>query len=177
MDIGETLHVTSREEWRQWLADNHRGKKEIQLVIHKKSSGERTTCYEEALEVAMCCGWIDSQTKSIDGSKYAQRFPSRRPTLNWSDPNTALALKMLCEGKTASADIASRPPELLGTWRSEGEEGHYRKNPPNRWALCRPDAKASAPYMPAGRALAKPSGSGHPTAPPGPSPRSSWQSP
>jgi hypothetical protein len=72
--------------------------------------------------VAACYGWIDSQTKSIHGSKYAQRFPSRRPTINCPDPSTALALKMLCEGKMASADIASRPPELLETWRSEGEE-------------------------------------------------------
>jgi len=129
MDIGETLYVTSREEWHQWLADNHRGKKEIQLVIRKKSSGEGTTCYEEALEVAVCYCWIDSQPKSIDGSKYAQRFPSRRPTINWSDPNTAPALKMLCEGKMALADIASRPPELLETWRSVGEEVPLSEEP------------------------------------------------
>ena len=66
MEIGETLDVETRREWRAWLARNHRKAREIWLVYYKKSSGRKRIPYDDAVEEALCYGWIDSIAKPID---------------------------------------------------------------------------------------------------------------
>jgi len=84
MEIGETLLVTTRQEWREWLAQYHRDRKEIWLIYYKKSSGKTGISYEASLEEALCFGWIDGANKGINEEIYAGRFTPRRPKSPWS---------------------------------------------------------------------------------------------
>lgn len=85
--------MTSREEWRRWLADRHREKEEIWLVFYKKGSGQPSIPYYDAVEEAICYGWIDGQMKSMDEARYVIRFTPRRKKSQWSESNKARALK------------------------------------------------------------------------------------
>ena len=78
MEVGKTLQVTTRKAWRAWLQKNHAKKKEIWLVYAKKQSGRARIAYNDAVEEALCFGWIDGIAKGIDADRFAQRFSPRR---------------------------------------------------------------------------------------------------
>ena len=78
MDLGKTLYVTNRKQWRSWLVKNHNKEKDIWLIYYRKSSGKKRIPYNDAVEEALCYGWIDSIVKKIDEQKFAQRFSPRR---------------------------------------------------------------------------------------------------
>ena len=113
MDIGKTLYVKSREDWRRWLAKNHERGKEIWLIYYKKSSGKLTITVDEAVGEALCFGWIDSQIKPIDEEKRASRFTPRGGSSNWSKRNMAIALKLLEDGKMTPAGATMLPLQVL----------------------------------------------------------------
>lgn len=113
VNIGETLCIETRREWRRWLADHCQVKSEIWLVFSKKTSGKPSMPYDDAVQEAICYGWIDGQVKSIDEDKFARRFSPRREGSNWSKYNKARALKMLREGKMTEAGAALLPSEVL----------------------------------------------------------------
>jgi len=115
MKIGETLELTSRDQWRRWLAKHHADRNEAWLILHKKSSGKPTIRYDDAVEEAICYGWIDVQTKSIDHERYALRLTPRRQGSNWSESNKARALKMLRRRKLTRAGKAVLPAEILSS--------------------------------------------------------------
>jgi len=112
MDVGDTLETASREEWRQWLAENHYDKREIWLVFYKKESGKPSLGYGEAVEEAVCFGWIDNMVRALGEEKYARRFSPRRPGSEWSTYNKNRALKMLRAGKMTPAGEALLPPDV-----------------------------------------------------------------
>ena len=87
MDITETLDVSTREQWRQWLQDNHATTNEIWLVSYRKATGCPSLPYNVAVEEALCFGWIDSIRKSIDDDRLAQRFTPRKPGSGYSQTN------------------------------------------------------------------------------------------
>lgn len=87
MELGKTLYVTNRKDWRSWLRKNHAKEKAIWLIYCKKSSGKPRIPYNDAVEEALCFGWIDSIAKSIDENKYAQRFTPRSPKSMLSEMN------------------------------------------------------------------------------------------
>ena len=95
----ETLYVTNRRDWREWLEKNHKKQKEIWLVYYRKSSGKPRIPYNDAVEEALCFGWIDNTQKGIDEEKYAQRFSVRRAKSNWSQMNLERARKLIKQGK------------------------------------------------------------------------------
>ena len=78
MEIGKTIYVTNRKDWRSWLSKNHDKEKEIWLIYYRKSSGKPRILYNDAVEQSLCYGWIDSIVKRIDKEKFAQRFTPRR---------------------------------------------------------------------------------------------------
>ena len=78
MKVGKTLYVTNRKDWRSWLQKNHCNEKEIWLIYYRKSSGKSRLPYNDAVEEALCYGWIDGIVKGIDKEKFAQRFTPRR---------------------------------------------------------------------------------------------------
>ena len=115
MDIGKTLTVRNRLEWRRWLAKHHADTKEIWLVYFKKGSGKTGISYEESVLEGVAYGWIEGQIKSIDADSYAARFTPRRPDSNWSDSNIARVKKLLAEGRMAAPGLATLPPKLMPT--------------------------------------------------------------
>jgi len=119
MDIGETLQLNSREEWRAWLAGHHQDKQEIWLVLHKSSSDKRELTMSQAQEEAICFGWVDSTLKPVDDLSYALRFSPRHRLSRWGRSNRARALKMLRAGKMTPAGMALLPPEVLRIWEKE----------------------------------------------------------
>ena len=112
MEIGETLTAASLAEFIAWLEANHQTKKEIWLVIYKKASGKTGISYDEAVEAALCFGWIDSIMKSMDAEKRAQRFSPRRKGGNWTQANLAKARRLIAEGKMTAAGRAALPDDL-----------------------------------------------------------------
>lgn len=112
MEIGETLYVTNRDDFRKWLIQNHKTRKEIWLVQYKKSTRKPSINYVEAVEEAICFGWIDGFEKSMDVERYATRFSPRRPNSNWTNTNKDRARRMIAEGRMTPAGRASLPPDV-----------------------------------------------------------------
>src|SRR6202022_850614 len=112
MDIGTTLKVRNRLEWRRWLAKHHKDTKEIWLVYYKKASGKSGINYEESVLEGLAYGWIDGQNKSIDEETYAARFTPRKPKSNWSASNIARVKQLLAEGRMAEPGMATIPESL-----------------------------------------------------------------
>jgi uncharacterized protein YdeI (YjbR/CyaY-like superfamily) len=112
MEIGETIYVTSPDEFRKWLLRNHKDKKEIWLIQYKKATKKPSINYVEAVEEAICFGWIDGLEKSMDAERYALRFSPRRPKSNWTNTNKDRARRMIAEGRMTPAGRASLPPDV-----------------------------------------------------------------
>jgi len=112
MEIGETLCATSREEFRKWLEVNHASKKEIWLVQYKKRTGKPSLPYLEAVEEAICFGWIDGFEKGMDAERYATRFSPRRLNSNWTEANKERARRMIVLGRMTEAGRLKLPPDV-----------------------------------------------------------------
>jgi uncharacterized protein YdeI (YjbR/CyaY-like superfamily) len=92
------LPFPSRGAWEQWLADQHATSPGVWLKIAKKDTGIATVTYAEALEVALCYGWIDGQKSAFDQDYFLQRFTPRRPKSKWSKINCAKVEQLLEQG-------------------------------------------------------------------------------
>lgn len=112
MEIGETIYVTTREELREWFEKNHSTRKEIWLIQYKKVTKKPSMNYVEAVEEAICFGWIDGFEKGMDAERYATRFSPRRPKSNWTETNKARARKMIAAGKMTEAGLARLPKDF-----------------------------------------------------------------
>ena len=87
MDIKKTLYVTNRKSWRKWLEKNFDKEKDVWLIYPKKSSEKRRIVYNDAVEEALCFGWIDSTIKSFDEESSVQRFSPRNSKSTYSQQN------------------------------------------------------------------------------------------
>ena len=85
----ETFCPANQQEWRQWLHKNHRTKQSVWLVYYKKNSGKSSITWSQAVDEALCFGWIDSTARPLDEEKYIQFFCRRKPKSNWSRINKA----------------------------------------------------------------------------------------
>jgi uncharacterized protein YdeI (YjbR/CyaY-like superfamily) len=83
-DESELLYVSDRKEWRAWLKRHHKSETEIWLVYFKAHSGQPRIPYNDAVEEALCFGWIDSKVKGLDRDRFAQRFSVRNPKTPYS---------------------------------------------------------------------------------------------
>jgi uncharacterized protein YdeI (YjbR/CyaY-like superfamily) len=97
--INKTIYVTDQKAWRSWLAEHYDSEKEIWLLFAKKASGKPRIPYNDAVEEALCFGWIDSTTKRVDDVFYAQRFSPRNPRSEYSQANKERLAKLLQQGK------------------------------------------------------------------------------
>lgn len=95
----------SRAAWERWLSANHERSPGIWIEFAKKGSGLTSVTYAEAVEVALCHGWIDSQARSMDAERYRQRFTPRRPRSKWSQINCASVERLFAEGRLAPAGV------------------------------------------------------------------------
>ena len=116
MEIGKTIYVTDRKQWRDWLSENYSSASDIWLIQYKKKSGKASIPYSDAVEEALCFGWIDSIEKRMDDERFALRFTPRRPRSNWSQSNKERVRRLVAEGRmtiaglAAAADILQPPP-------------------------------------------------------------------
>ena len=112
----ETVRFVSREDWRRWLTENHKREREVWLIYDNKLFYKQSFSYRDflsdAVEEAICFGWIDSRVKRIGESKLAIRLTPRRSIKNWSKYNQARVLKMIKEKKMTKAGLDVLPAEL-----------------------------------------------------------------
>jgi uncharacterized protein YdeI (YjbR/CyaY-like superfamily) len=99
------LHFSNREEWRSWLKRNQDAEKEIYMIFYKKHTGEPNISYDDAVEEALCFGWIDSIIRRIDDEKFERKFTPRTGKSRWSRLNRQRACRMIKEGKMTAAGL------------------------------------------------------------------------
>jgi uncharacterized protein YdeI (YjbR/CyaY-like superfamily) len=107
MEVGEKLDVRTRAAWRRWLARNHARKRQIWLVYHAKASGRSSLAYNDAVDEAICFGWIDSTVKKLGPYSRVQRFTPRRKDSPLSEMNKARARRLVREGRMTPAGRAA----------------------------------------------------------------------
>jgi uncharacterized protein YdeI (YjbR/CyaY-like superfamily) len=137
MDAHKTLYITNRKDWRAWLEKNFENKKEIWLVYPEKSSGKSRILYNDAVEEALCFGWIDSRVKTLDDNHSAQRFSPRDPKSMFSQANKE-RLQWLLEKNMIH-------PSLLNTVRETLNEKFIF--PPDILAAIKNDREAWKNYQ------------------------------
>ncbi|MCK4345034.1 MAG: YdeI/OmpD-associated family protein [Bacteroidales bacterium] len=126
VEITKTLYITTREKWRKWLEKNHNTEKEIWLVYYKKHTGKPRIPYDDAVEEALCFGWIDSIIKRIDEEKYTQKFSPRKQNSVWSDLNKKRVKKLIEEGKMTKAGFGTIKGLALDDLKKE-EKRSFKK--------------------------------------------------
>lgn len=105
--IGKTLYVKERARWRAWLAKHHASAPEIWLITYKKHTGKPSLAYDDAVEEALCFGWIDSIVKRLDDERTVQRFSPRRPKSNLSETNRERVRRLIETGQMTEAGLAA----------------------------------------------------------------------
>jgi uncharacterized protein YdeI (YjbR/CyaY-like superfamily) len=123
LDEAELLYVTDGREWRDWLKRHYKSEKEVWLVYYKKHTGQPRIPYNDAVEEALCFGWIDSIVRSIDVDRYAQRFSPRNPKSPYSQANKERLRGLVKQGKVVDEVLATLgdlteerfeiPPDIL----------------------------------------------------------------
>jgi uncharacterized protein YdeI (YjbR/CyaY-like superfamily) len=107
MEITTTFYAPDRAAWRAWLAAHGPTERELWLIFYKVHTGAPCVTYDEAVEEALCFGWIDGLIKRVDDDRYAQRFSPRKPGSNWSDLNKARVRKLVAAGRMTPAGLAT----------------------------------------------------------------------
>lgn len=107
MDITDTLFVKDRRAWRRWLEKHHSSKREIWLILYSKASGQPSIPYGDAVEEALCFGWIDGQAKKLGPESRAQRFSPRRKGSPMSELNKERARHLVAQGKMTPAGLVA----------------------------------------------------------------------
>jgi uncharacterized protein YdeI (YjbR/CyaY-like superfamily) len=118
----EVLACTDVTQWESWLADHHEQSSGVWLLIAKKGSGKVSVTISDALDVALCHGWIDSQRKSHDTDYYLQRYSPRRPRSPWSRLNVERVEKLIDAGRMrarGTAEVAAAQAD--GRWAAAYE--------------------------------------------------------
>jgi uncharacterized protein YdeI (YjbR/CyaY-like superfamily) len=143
--MNEILRFRSSSEFRRWLAANHRQSDGIWLRIFKKDSGETSLTYAEALDEALCFGWIDGQKQRHDEFSWRQRFTPRRPKSSWSKINTQHVERLIQSGRMkvpglAQIDAAKKD----GRWAAAYDSPSNATFPEDFLAALRKSKKAKA---------------------------------
>jgi uncharacterized protein YdeI (YjbR/CyaY-like superfamily) len=113
------LHFQNRDEWRGWLQANHAAETEAWLVILKKQTARPGVYLDEALEEAVCFGWIDSVMKSPKAGFYYLRFTPRKPGSVWSPSNQQRVERLIAQGRMTEAGMAKiREAMENGEWEA-----------------------------------------------------------
>jgi uncharacterized protein YdeI (YjbR/CyaY-like superfamily) len=100
-----TLSFATQQDWEVWLAEHHAGAQGVWLKIAKKAAGTPSVSYAEALDSALCYGWIDGQKAAFDDTHFLQKFTPRRPKSVWSKINCAKVTQLIAEGRMQPAGL------------------------------------------------------------------------
>jgi uncharacterized protein YdeI (YjbR/CyaY-like superfamily) len=144
-DSGTILSFRSAPEFRKWLAANHRQSDGIWLRIFKKGSGESSVTYAEALDEALCFGWIDGQKRRHDEVSWRQRFTPRRPKSGWSKINTQHAERLIKAGRMRTAgQVQIDAAKKDGRWTAAYDSPSKATFPTDFLTALRRNKKAQA---------------------------------
>jgi len=113
------LYFPDKQGWRNWLSQNHTAAAEGWLVFYKKKTAKQGVTMSEAVEEAICFGWIDGKLRRIDDERFAIRFSPRKSGSVWSKINKDRAQKLIDQGKMAAAGLATvEAAKKTGMWDS-----------------------------------------------------------
>ena len=145
------ISFRTREEWRAWLAENHASRDEAWLLHPKKGSPQPGLAYLEALEEALCFGWIDGLLHTVDKDSFALRYSPRKKNSIWSPSNKARALRLIRQGRMTQAGLQKvAEARTNGRWKAASEREATARIPPDLRRALRTRAGA----LPAFRKLA-----------------------
>lgn len=117
-----TFYATSRKEWRTWLEKNHQSEKSVWLIIYRKGCTIPSIYYPEAVDEALCFGWIDSKGNKRDADSYYQFFTKRNLKSNWSSVNKAKIEKLIAQNLMSPAGLHMvELAKQTGTWTALDE--------------------------------------------------------
>lgn len=118
----QTFHAKTRNDWRKWLENNHQSEKSVWLIIYKKESDTPSVYYPEAVDEALCFGWIDSKPNKREENSYYQFFAKRNPKSNWSKVNKEKVAKLIAQGLMQKAGLEMvEIAKQNGTWTALDE--------------------------------------------------------
>lgn len=136
------LFFASAAEFRRWLAQNHATANELTLGFYNKSSGKSGITYAEALDEALCFGWIDGIIHKIDAHRHTRRFTPRRPGSNWSVVNVRHIERLTQSGRMHAAGLKAFETRDLRKTASYSFEQRPQTLPPALAKIFRTDRKA-----------------------------------
>jgi uncharacterized protein YdeI (YjbR/CyaY-like superfamily) len=110
----KTLDARNCEQWREWLAKHHQSESEVWLVFHKRHTGRPVIAYDDAVDEALCFGWIDSLIKRLDDDRYARKFTPRNPGSRWSTANRKRYAHLKASGRLTRAGLERAPTDRSG---------------------------------------------------------------
>ena len=100
-----SIYLPTREQWREWLQEYYQTEKVIWLQYYKKHTGKPSIPYNDAVEEALCFGWIDSTVRRIDEERYMQKFTPRKMKSTWSVPNVIRVERLIKQGKMTARGL------------------------------------------------------------------------
>ena len=150
----DPIEMAGLEDWRTWLIENHLSCEETWIIIRKAGHGHEGLTMRDAIDEAICYGWIDSRTKRLDDSRYLMRFTPRKASSNWSERNRKRAKELLDGGRMEASGIAKLPADFQERAVHQGKEGELETIPsPELEAELRKDPEVWLIYsgLPPGR--------------------------
>ena len=118
----EAIYFSSPEELGEWLAEHHDSESELWVGYWKKATGKPSLTWSQAVDEALCHGWIDGVLRRVDGERHVQRFTPRKPSSNWSAVNIAKVERLRAEGRmrpAGEAAFARRRDDRSGVYAYE----------------------------------------------------------
>jgi uncharacterized protein YdeI (YjbR/CyaY-like superfamily) len=140
-----TIFFQSAADWEQWLDANHEGARGVWIKVAKKGSGIASVTTAEALEAALCFGWIDSRREALDDDYFLQRYTPRQPRGRWSRINREKVERLIAEGRMRPAGLAEiERAKAEGRWHAAYDGARVATVPDDlrRELDARPAAKA-----------------------------------
>ena len=107
----KTFEARTLEQWRDWLGAHHDGESEVWLIFHKRHTGKTCIAYLDALDEALCFGWVDSLVRRLDDDRYARKFTPRRADSVWSTVNRKRYAALAASGRLAEAGKQRAPTD------------------------------------------------------------------
>jgi len=148
----EVLDFPDAARWESWLAAQHGVRAEAWLRIAKRHSGIALVTIAEALDVALCYGWIDGQRRAHDDVSFLQRYSRRRPGSSWSKVNVAKVEALMAAGRMRPAGLAEvAAAKADGRWEAAYEAQRTAAVPPDLAAALGGNARANAAFERLGR--------------------------
>jgi uncharacterized protein YdeI (YjbR/CyaY-like superfamily) len=138
------LDFRSTAEWRRWLRRNHARSDGEWVFIYKKDANRTGLRYQDALDEALCFGWIDGQVRAVDRDRFRQRWTPRRKRSIWSESNKARVRRLVAAGRLAAAGLAQvRAAKRDGRWARVLAAPRLARIPPALATALRADPQAA----------------------------------